>query len=83
MRPWSLDPEDVTPLNPLLTDLRITAVPAVSAGACSQAPDAAAPPKKRLRKNKEPDANSAEAEPPGERRCYTLALEEYLQKGVV
>ena len=83
MRPWTLDLEDVTSLNPILTDLRRTGVTAAPVDACSQEPDATAPPRKRLRRKTQPDGDSNFSEPPHERRCYTLALEEYLQKGVV
>ena len=36
-----------------------------------------------MRQKKRPDGDSAETEAPCARRCYTLALEEYLNKGVV
>ena len=85
MRPWNLDPADVTALNPLLTDLRSsgTCATAPIEGACSHARDASTPPRKRLRQKTHLDGDSSPPDVPCERRCYTLALEEYLNKGVV
>ena len=71
MRPWTLDTEDVSTLNPLLTGL--------------QKPDAPATPETKRKRIKEKATDEDGAQPDNQklRESYALAIEESPEKGAV
>ena len=78
MRPWTLDAEDASTVNPLLTELQKTVIQENRAeDPCSQKPDASTTPKtKRKRTNdKATDEDGAQPENPKQRESYALAIE--------
>ena len=78
MRPWTLDAEDASTLNPLLTEPQTTVIQKSRAeDPCSPKPDASTTPKTKRKhiKEKATDEDGAQTENPKQRESYALAVE--------
>ena len=79
MRPWTLDAENASAVNPLLAELQKTVMQENRAeDPCSQKPDASTTPKTKRKRTKEKatDEDGARPDNPKQRESYALAIEE-------